>query len=148
MAEIEKKIQSTLMNLTDALKGQMAETLKKEGLSLTPLYFILLKKIDEMPDCTALLLAKATYKDKGQMTRILKELIQAGLIEKRDNPQDKRSQFLSLSEQGQACYQILKDADKRALAAMTADISAEELALFISLGNKMANNLRTLTSNT
>lgn len=49
--------------------------------------------------------------DKGQITRLVKELVSKGLVDKVANPNDKRSQFLTLSEQGEECFKRLQDFD-------------------------------------
>lgn len=46
----------------------------------------------------------SAQRDKAQVTRLLKDLTARGLLEKRENPEDRRSSLLSLSAEGEACY--------------------------------------------
>ena len=93
MPHFESQLQQIFMQTIIGLQRSMKQTMKRQQLSLTPLSFLMLKSIHDTAECTAHSIAEMTYKDKGQITRLLKELIDQELIEKHPNPKDKRSQI-------------------------------------------------------
>lgn len=137
----EKDIQNAIISILFSLRRSMRYAMEHNNLSLSPLYFIILKLIHDNTSCTPQRLAELSGRDKGQVTRLIKELETQDLIRKIKNPIDKRSCFLELSEQGQRCFQTLQAHDLDALEAMTAGIDHHELELFLSIANKMADNL-------
>ena len=141
MEGYQSELQNMFIQILGGLKHSMTEHLKAQGLELSPLHFIVLRSIHHIESCTSNALADYLRKDKGQITRLVKELVGKGLVEKVANPNDKRSQFLILSEQGSACFKGLQEFDFVTLANMREGISDAELAQFLSIGEKMAANL-------
>ena len=74
---------------------------------------MILKHIHETENCTANYLADITERDKGQVTRLVQEVVNQELVIKTQNPHDKRSQFLLLTEKGLGFYQQLQKQTKR-----------------------------------
>ncbi|MCS7487277.1 hypothetical protein UA24_12570 [Marinomonas sp. BSi20414] len=144
MHSTESALQTLFMNTISGLKTSMKNIMKEKQLSLSPMYFMILKNIHDTQDCTANYLADVTEKDKGQITRLVQELINQSLVTKMPNPMDKRSQFLKLTPHGRQCYQELASADQAVLKDMRANISDEELKHFLTIGEKMLSNLNTI----
>ena len=144
MHNTESALQALFMNTIGGLKTSMKNIMKEKQLSLSPIYFLVLKNIHDTPDCTANYLADITEKDKGQITRLVQELMNQSMVAKMPNPTDKRSQFLELTPMGMACYQALASADRAVLKEMRANISNEDLTLFLAIGEKMLANLNAI----
>lgn len=144
MHNYESELQSLFMNIINGLKISMKATMKEKGLLLSPLYFMLLKQIHDTQNCTAHHLAESTDRDKGQITRLIKEIIRQGFVTKHPNPNDKRSQFLQLTNKGLECYQQLAYADETILKKIRADISDAELKKFLEIGTKMQSSLNAI----
>ncbi|MEC8080200.1 MAG: MarR family transcriptional regulator [Pseudomonadota bacterium] len=108
---------------------------------LSPLYFIILKMIHDYPNCTPMLIAHRCGRDKGQVTRLVKELESQAMVERFPNPEDKRSFFLRLTEQGKTCFGKLERYDIDALEAMTHGLTDEQLQHFLDIANIMSENL-------
>jgi len=141
MPHFESQLQQIFMQTIIGLQRSMKQTMKRQQLSLTPLSFLMLKSIHDTAECTAHSIAEMTYKDKGQITRLLKELIDQGLIEKHPNPKDKRSQILTLTEQGESVFEALQQADYATLNALKTGLTDEELSQFLTIGQKMIQNM-------
>lgn len=141
MSHLESQLQQMFMQTIRGLQRSMKQTMKLQQLSLTPLSFLMLKTIHDTAECTAHSIAEITNKDKGQITRLLKEVIDQGLIEKHPNPKDKRSQILTLTEQGKSAFKTLQRADYAALNALKAGLTDEELNHFLTIGQKMIHNI-------
>lgn len=146
MANYESDLQKTFIQIIYGLKTAMRNTMKEKDVTLSPLYFMMLKGMHEIENCTAHNLTEFTQRDKGQVTRLIKELIAQDFVRKKANPSDKRSQFLYLTEKGLACYLELQAADNEALTFMRSQISDKELQKFLSVGQKMVANLKTYNS--
>ncbi|AEF55702.1 MarR family winged helix-turn-helix transcriptional regulator [Marinomonas posidonica] len=141
MSQLESKLQLMFIHTINALQQSMKQTMKHHQLKMTPLSFLMLKTVHDTAECTAHSIAEITYKDKGQITRLLKEVIDQGLIERHPNPKDKRSQILTLTEQGETVFTTLQQADYAALNALKTGLTEEELNDFLIIGQKMIHNI-------
>lgn len=65
-------------------------------------------------------------------------VIDVGGVQKVANPDDKRSQFLTLADKGVERFRVLRASDIETLAAMREGISDEELVQLLLIGAKMA----------
>ncbi|RBP81844.1 MarR family transcriptional regulator [Marinomonas rhizomae] len=148
MSHYESELQTFFINTIGGLKISMKNIMKENGLTLSPLYFMILKNIHETENCTANYLADITERDKGQVTRLIQEVVNQELVIKSPNPNDKRSQFLRLTEKGLSFYQQLAKADQAALKKMRANVSDEELKTFLDTGAKMLSNLNAINKKT
>ncbi|NVK73147.1 MAG: winged helix-turn-helix transcriptional regulator [Oceanospirillaceae bacterium] len=146
MPDYELELQSLFMDTIGGLKTSMKNTMKGNGLTLSPLYFMILKQIHETENCTANYLADTTGRDKGQVTRLVQEVMNQELVIKCPNPNDKRSQFLLLTDKGLNLYHQLAAADLAILKGMRANVSDDELQIFLKIGAKMLNNLDAINS--
>ena len=61
------------------------------------------------------------------LVRILDQLAQAGLVERRDDPSDKRAKTLHLTDEGQALATVVEDAVQVVRAQMLAGVSNLDL---------------------
>lgn len=143
MRKLDTDLQNIFMNVIKEVKKSMLCAIKEKELDISPIHFMVLKDIYNIENCTALSLAEKADKDKGQITRLVKDLISKDLVIKEQNPNDKRSQFLKLTNAGLDCYQQLSTVHNHIFALLSQDISDEDLALFLTLGDKMVNNLKT-----
>lgn len=141
MAQLERDIQHALIGIISGLKHAMRFAMQEHDIPLSPLYFIIMKLIHEIPQCTPMLIADRSGRDKGQITRLLKELDQHQLLVRLPNPEDKRSFFIQLSEKGLDCFQLLEALDMEALEAMTQGLSEQQLENFLATATLMSRNL-------
>ncbi|MBJ7550794.1 MarR family winged helix-turn-helix transcriptional regulator [Marinomonas ostreistagni] len=141
MNNFERDIQTALIGIISGLKHAMRYAMSCSDIPLSPLYFIILKMIHDYPNCTPMLIAHRCGRDKGQVTRLVKELEAQAMVERLPNPEDKRSFFLQLTEQGKACFGTLERYDIDALEAMTQGLTDEQLQHFLDIANIMSENL-------
>ncbi|WP_028774420.1 MarR family winged helix-turn-helix transcriptional regulator [Shewanella waksmanii] len=130
-----------LLQLVHGLKRNLHEQIEQLQLDIAPMHVRVLKIISRKPQCTAVDIAGYLNRDKAQVTRLLSTLITQNLIEKRANPQDKRSQYLQLTAAGQAIMDQVRGLDANIYRKMTQDISAKELQDFEQIAQKMNSNL-------
>ncbi|MCU4675247.1 MarR family transcriptional regulator [Catenovulum sp. 2E275] len=139
----ETGIQESLMGLIHQYKKNIRHAVNARELGLTGMHVRVINILARLPksEATANELVKLLGRDKAQIARLLKELIFNGLVTKQENPLDKRSQLLVLTEQGKQLTQTIKQAEQQILAQMQAGLTPEELSLFNQITLKMMNNL-------
>jgi DNA-binding MarR family transcriptional regulator len=138
----EASIRDVLWQLAFQFKASTKQAIGHYGLPLTGMHVRLLRLIRAERNCTANSLASMTRRDKAQITRVLKELTAMGLIERTPHPSDKRSQLLSLSEQGRALMKRALRAEDDVKATLLRGLDDQEVETFLALANKMLANLR------
>lgn len=130
-----------LFHLVHVLKRQLHEQIEQLELPIAPMHVRVIKIISKQSPCTAMDVVNFLNRDKAQVTRLIKTLIEEGFIEKRPNPEDKRSQCLSTTEKGNEVLSKIKAVDAEIFQKMTLNVSEEELEAFQLVAGKLAENL-------
>ncbi|KIF44551.1 MarR family transcriptional regulator [Vibrio owensii 47666-1] len=130
-----------LFHLVHVLKRQLHEHIEQLELPIAPMHVRVIKIISKQSPCTAMDVVNFLNRDKAQVTRLIKTLIEAGFIEKRPNPEDKRSQCLLTTEKGNEVLAKIKAVDAEIFQKMTLNVSEEELEAFQLVAGKLAENL-------
>ncbi|MCK7596957.1 MarR family transcriptional regulator [Microbulbifer sp. CAU 1566] len=134
-------LSDTLHRLVHVYKSRLRAEVTQRALGLPITHMRALKGICRNPHSTAQSIALRMHRDKAQITRVLKELLMEGLIEKRPNPEDGRSQLLFPTEKGSEVMRQLLEAERETAAAMTRSLSDAELKQFAELSARMVENL-------
>nr|WP_086939695.1 MarR family transcriptional regulator [Thaumasiovibrio occultus] len=130
-----------LFHLVHLFKRRLHDEVEQLQLSLTPMHVRVLKIITKQPDCTAVDVASHLARDKAQITRLMKTLLDEGFIGKRPNPNDKRSQCLQPTAKGDAVLEQLRSIEANLHRQMTLEVSDEQLGVFASVTSQLAANL-------
>ncbi|MET2850329.1 MarR family transcriptional regulator [Vibrio owensii] len=130
-----------LFHLVHVLKRQLHEQIEQLELPIAPMHVRVIKIISKQSPCTAMDVVNFLNRDKAQVTRLIKTLIEQGFIEKRPNPEDKRSQCLLTTEKGNEVLAKIKAVDAEIFQKMTLNVSEEELEAFQLVAGKLAENL-------
>ena len=130
-----------LFHLVHVLKRQLHEQIEQLELPIAPMHVRVIKIISKQSPCTAMDVVNFLNRDKAQVTRLIKTLIEEGFIEKRPNPEDKRSQCLLATEKGNEVLSKIKAVDAEIFQKMTLNVSEEELEAFQLVAGKLAENL-------
>ncbi|MCF6453291.1 MarR family transcriptional regulator [Vibrio sp. MMG022] len=130
-----------LFHLVHVLKRQLHEQIEQLELPIAPMHVRVIKIISKQSPCTAMDVVNFLNRDKAQVTRLIKTLIEEGFIEKRPNPEDKRSQCLLTTEKGHEVLSKIKAVDAEIFQKMTLNVSEEELEAFQLVAGKLAENL-------
>lgn len=133
-------LSDALHRLMHAYKRQLRAGIQQHQIPLPITHIRALKCICRLPDSTAQSIAQRMNKDKAQITRVLNELMQSGLIEKTENPSDRRSQFLVPTAAGKQMLSKIDLLEKQAAANMTRNLSADELEAFVRIAGVMIEN--------
>ncbi|MEQ5773900.1 MULTISPECIES: MarR family winged helix-turn-helix transcriptional regulator [unclassified Thalassospira] len=137
----ESTIGETLHSLLHAYKRALRQAYHQAEIPLAISHIRTLKGINAIPDCTALALSSRTKRDKGQVTRLIQDLLAEQLIEKHPHPRDKRSNILHLTPDGQKMIKQIKEIEEIAASRMAIGLTPDEIADFNRLATTMSANL-------
>ncbi|NDV93037.1 MarR family transcriptional regulator [Alteromonas sp. 345S023] len=138
----EKSAVETTRLLAHAVKKQLAIQLEVEAVGLVPMQVRVMKIIHRRSPCTALDIASFMHRDKAQITRLVNGLMEQGFVEKVPNPEDKRSQLLSLTTTGEKMQASLSALAIHAEQTMTQGIGENDMKTFFDVAHKMLDNLQ------
>ena len=133
------------LNLTHCkMKLFMAAMLKANNIDLTPEQFLLVDMLWNHGDLKQQQLADGMQKDKNSITKLTDALEQKGLVVRQQNPADRRSNTIVLTQKGHD----LKDAGKAVgvamLDKMLEGLTEEEIQSFLGLMKKISVNMDSL----
>lgn len=131
----------TLHRLVHAFKRAMREGLQDADMPLPISQMRTLKWIIKSPGVTAQQIAARTGQDKGRITRLVKELEENGLIERRPHPEDGRSQTLHLTPKGDALMEEYRAVESKIRTRMANGLSQKQITDFNEIASLMADNL-------
>ncbi|NHO66271.1 MarR family transcriptional regulator [Aestuariicella hydrocarbonica] len=134
-------LSETLHQLTHAYKKQLRETIKAHRIALPVTHIRALKGICRNPECTAQSIAQRMQRDKAQITRVVNELLQAQLIIKIDNPNDRRSQLLRPTPEGEKIMAQINTIEQQTAEHMTRQLQSDDLTTFIRIANTMSDSV-------
>ena len=81
------------------------QQLSAHGFDVTIDQWLILKSLNENPDCPQQQIAGMTFKDYASLTRIIELLVKKGYLERAPHPQDRRRFTLTLTDNA---HQVLK----------------------------------------
>lgn len=117
-----------LMALFTRFKLHMQQALAKHGEGVPPPMMLRLLQLSvQQPGITPSGLVAATGRDKAQITRMVKSLLDDGFLERRDHPEDRRSHCLWPTPLGEAMVQLFAQAQREVAAELFGACSAAQL---------------------
>ncbi|MCO1335286.1 MarR family transcriptional regulator [Microbulbifer sp. OS29] len=137
----DSAINESLQQLIRAYKRRLRAGIQDHQIGLPVSHIRVLKGVYNLPLSTARLIAQQMILDKAQVTRILNELVHTGLIEKTDNPDDRRSQFLTLTANGISTLEKVSGQEAEVARQMARNLSNEELENFARIASIMVANM-------
>ena len=119
--------------LLHGFKSLLSREFQELGIDFAPTQMKVLRLVAHNEPCTSQELAGIIGRDKAQVTRLLQEMLNKGVIERAANPNDKRSQLLSVTETGTAALQVMEQAEQKVLAQLSQGLEPGEIAQFSEL---------------
>ncbi|MBT3146214.1 MarR family transcriptional regulator [Neptunomonas sp. CHC150] len=132
----------TIYSLMYVFKVRLRHVIREHTKDINGMHVRTLRLIEQQQPCTALDVSVGLNRDKGQITRLIKELIANGWIIKTPNPHDKRSQLLALTDQGKSLMTLIAQEEKLIIKTMTNGLSEDQLNTFKQTANQLINNLK------
>lgn len=109
-----------IRDLVHDLKAQTQASLRLEGTGLSPLEARALSFFARHPGAPQAELVHAAHRDKAQVTRLVRELVERSLLERTEVEGDRRSHGLRLTEAGKLLHKDVKR-QRRQLAETALD---------------------------
>ena len=131
-----------VFNIVHCYRLAMRSELKANEIGLNSMHVKCLSFIKKNESCTAHDIVCFFDKDKSQIARLIKEMIEHKWITKTANPDDKRSLILSLTKDGEVLAMQLSEAQAKIKQQMLQGLSQEELRVFNKVSETMTNNLK------
>lgn len=139
------ELSEALFNLMHAVRGNLGQQVKLLDKDLSPMHLKSMKVITRLEACTGQKMADFMGRDKAQVNRLIKELVKQELVVKADNPADKRSQILVLSDKGADIMKRFKIAEKQLFNTMSEGVPKEQLGEVVEVLEKLHANLQGIT---
>ncbi|WP_110687924.1 MarR family winged helix-turn-helix transcriptional regulator [Salinicola aestuarinus] len=131
----------TLHHLLHAYRRALRRAYDGQSLALTVAQIRALKSIRALAPTSAREVADYLQRDKAQITRLLRELIETGSVVKQPDPDDGRRQILALSADGQALLSRIDEGERQVHARLAADLDQTDIDAFARLSQRMIHNL-------
>lgn len=139
-----KKLPESFMFLMICYRAEVTKLINQSDTGVSLAQCKVLKVVMMVENCTPMDIARANHLEKAQVTRIVKELIEKDIVNKVANPNDKRSQMLSITEKGLSVMNKIKKLEQSILAKMTEGVSESEIEHFNQIANRFSDNLFTM----
>jgi DNA-binding MarR family transcriptional regulator len=131
-----------LHTLLHGLKRHMLEAMRDEGAGLGPMEARCLGYFMRHDGATQSDLVQHSGRDKAQIARIVKALHERGLLQSCPDPDDGRSQRVSVTAEGQALQRRMQQHRARFEKRMTAGLSEHERANLLALLDRLQDQVR------
>ena len=138
---MKENIGESLHKLMHHYRQQLREAAFKSGISIPVSHIRSLKCINKIEKCSAKDIADRLSLDKSQITRVLKELVQSGYVEKIRSPDNHRSQLLSLTMDGAELLTKITMLERTATENMTQNLTEQQIEDFTRISEIMVSNL-------
>ncbi|MBU1296660.1 MAG: MarR family winged helix-turn-helix transcriptional regulator [Gammaproteobacteria bacterium] len=138
---MKENIGESLHKLMHHYRHQLREAALKSGISIPVSHIRSLKCINKIEKCSAKDIADRLSLDKSQITRVLKELVQSGYVEKIRSPDNHRSQLLSLTMDGAELLTKITMLERTATENMTQNLTEQQIEDFTRISEIMVSNL-------
>ncbi|MDU0356443.1 MarR family transcriptional regulator [Paraglaciecola aquimarina] len=136
------ELSEALFSLFHAVRNNISQQVKLLDPDLSLMHMKSLKMISSIEDCTGQKLADFMGRDKAQINRLIKQLVNQDLLIKTDNKNDGRSQILSLTQRGKDFITKFNRVEKQVFNKMTDGLPQAQLDNFIQLAQTFRNNLK------
>ncbi|MDO5442423.1 MAG: MarR family transcriptional regulator [Bacteroidia bacterium] len=138
---LSKEIAVSLNLSACKLKQYTAAALREYNIALTPEQFLLVDLLWNQGPMTQQAMADMMQKDKNSVTKLVDALEVKGMIVRRRNETDRRSNLLVLTRKAENMKNVAKEKGISVLDRMLEGISEEELRSFLVTLNKLNANM-------
>lgn len=137
----KRSMSDIIFRIVHSYRLAMRSSLNASEIGLNAMHVRCLSLIDRGEVCTANDIVTELARDKAQIARLIKEMIERNWLTKVANPEDKRSQLLSLTEEGRALAKLIAQTQIKVLKKMQENLTAEQLSEFSKAAEVIAANL-------
>ena len=115
------------MSLFNGIKRSFHQALGEHS-PVPPQLLRMLQLCEQQPGITQQQLVRQTGRDKGQVARMVKDLLEADLLLREDHPQDRRSHCLRPTRAGISAVRRFEQAESAVAQQLFGNMNSSELA--------------------
>lgn len=131
-----------LINMTALLlKRELSSVIKNHNIDVTPDQWAILNRLNENSGLTQKEVARLTFKDNANITRMVDKLEKKGLVIRQSDPNDRRSWHLSITKKGIEIRDLVEPLAVDILNRISEGISKVEMESYNNISKKIINNL-------
>lgn len=134
-------LSDSLHRFTHAYRAGLRAAAREADIPVAVTHIRVMKAICHRPQSTTHSIAKLMSRDKAQIARVLNEMLEAGLIVKTPNPEDRRSHWLTPTPAGERLMTRIHELERQTAERMTAGLSEADITQFLQLINHMSDNM-------
>lgn len=123
------------------VKDHMQDLVREAESGLTTLQIMVLRLLVLEKELTQHQICQFLNKDKAQIARLIAELVNKGLVQKYDNPNDKRSFILKPNPKVQKIVKDFIQIERQLIMKMVAGMTSHDLKSMILKFEVMSKNL-------
>lgn len=138
---LSKKIAVEINIAGCKLKQYTAAMLRQHNIDLTPEQFLLIDLLWNQGAMSQLEIADQMQKDKNSITKLVDAIERKGYVERHQNPNDRRSNTIVLTELGNSLKDNAKTKGISILNNMLDGIPESELQSFLETLDKLCSNM-------
>lgn len=140
MKNLNDSVLEQFFGLMHQFKSHMYQALSSDNFELGPFGAQALSFFESNPNGTQRDLIRYFGRDKAQVTRLLKQLEERGLITREVDADDKRSHRIQLTSSGKALQASIHKHKQEIAEKMMSDFDAKERATLVALLGRMRSN--------
>ncbi|WP_282942156.1 MarR family transcriptional regulator [Paenibacillus sp. RC67] len=125
------------------ITNRLQQNFKIGNYDVTPEQWIILDELWRKDGCSQLELATATYHDQPSTSRLINNLVKRGLVFRSQDPNDKRSNQIFLTDKGRGLQETLVSLVLKTVAESIDGIDGKELETCLKVLKQMTGNLQT-----
>ncbi len=138
---LHRSINHTMHSIRLKTRHKMIAEVERNQVEMTYIDHKMMLDIEAFGLASQQMLVESMNRDKAQIARMTSRLQKQDLIEKRSNPNDKRSVQLCLTSKGKQVLKNLESVESELLDRMFADFTEEQSQLLKTLLEKVDGNL-------
>ncbi|WP_186265958.1 MarR family winged helix-turn-helix transcriptional regulator [Sphingorhabdus sp. SMR4y] len=121
---IDERLVSSLLSVMRGLQAPLGAHVTAEGLTVTQ--FAVLEMLLHKGEQTINQIIEGVFSTSGNISVVINNLIEAGLLEKRSNPADGRSRLIALTPSGARKIEEYYPRHREEIQRILSGVSAEE----------------------
>lgn len=127
-----------------AIARRMQKNFRSSGLEITTEQWSILYHLWKEDGINQQQLCERTFRDKPSITRLIDNLVKMGLVERKANKNDKRVNFIFLTETAKELQQQTIDIANQTMDEALVNITKSEIETVKNVLQKVYDNLNTL----
>lgn len=132
---ITEQLQDLLKQISISLSFVLSKVLEDSSLTFHQVY--ILKVISKKPSINLTALCKELKLSKGAMSLTINKLVEAGLVQRFENPADRRNRYIALTEKGEKVLKKTLEKSREVFNRLTYNLTTEELEEIIGSLSKL-----------